>query len=217
MRTREKPTTRNLATRSQLTRNLLTRNLATTAALVALAALLAFFVPHAAFAAAEDDENVVSTSQLPDSSFIYDTNISDLSSADLYYDNQAVQVVGEAIGDKIFDTITRDNCWIVVGQQGAKTNDTISVFMLKNDAEKIDSFGRHNVKGTTLRVRGTFHLVCSEHAGQSDLHADYVSVVEKGEHTADAFSWELFVPGAIAVAVGLVFVGAYFWIREKRR
>jgi len=199
MRTKGKPTTRNLVTT------------------VALATLLASFVPGTALAATEDEENTVNTSQLPDSSFIYDTNISDLSSADLYYDNQAVQVVGEAIGDKIFDTITRDNCWILVGQQGAKTSDTISVFMSKNDAEKIDSFGRYNVKGTTLRVRGTFHLVCSEHAGQSDLHAEYVSVVEKGEETVDTFSWELFVPGAVAVVVGLIFTGAYFWIREKRR
>ena len=62
-----------------------------------LAVLLAavFALPAAAHAdePAEGD-NAVNTQQLPDSSFIYDTSIVDLSGADAYYDNQTVQVTG---------------------------------------------------------------------------------------------------------------------------
>ena len=69
-----------------------------------LAVLLAavFALPAAAHAdePAEGD-NAVNTQQLPDSSFIYDTSIVDLSGADAYYDNQTVQVTGEVIGDSI--------------------------------------------------------------------------------------------------------------------
>ena len=44
----------------------------------------------AATAYAEEAEggNAVNPQQLPDSSFIYDTSIADLSEADAYYDNQ---------------------------------------------------------------------------------------------------------------------------------
>ena len=70
-----------------------------------LAVLLAavFALPAAAHAdePAEGD-NAVNTQQLPDSSFIYDTSIVDLSGAGAYYDNQTVQVTGEVIGDSIF-------------------------------------------------------------------------------------------------------------------
>ena len=48
-----------------------------------------------------EGDNAVNTQQLPDSSFIYDTSIVDLSGADAYYDNQTVQVTGEVIGDSI--------------------------------------------------------------------------------------------------------------------
>ena len=37
-------------------------------------------------------------------------------------------------------------------------------------------------KGAILQVRGTFHLVCADHEGQSDLHAEAVTVIAPGEH-----------------------------------
>ena len=72
------------------------------AALAFALALPAFACPQAAFAdePAEGD-NAVNVTQLPDSSFIYDTSITDLSTADTYYDKQTVQVTGEVVGDRI--------------------------------------------------------------------------------------------------------------------
>ena len=69
------------------------------AVLVLAGALTMTLVPGLAFA--DDDENLVNPQQRPDSSFIYDTSIVDLSGADAYYDNQTVQVTGEVIGDSI--------------------------------------------------------------------------------------------------------------------
>lgn len=62
------------------------------AALAFALALPAFACPQAAFAdePAEGD-NAVNVTQLPDSSFIYDTSITDLITADTYYDKQTVQ------------------------------------------------------------------------------------------------------------------------------
>ena len=86
-----------------------------------LAVLLAavFALPAAAHAdePAEGD-NAVNTQQLPDSSFIYDTSIVDLSGADAYYDNQTVQVTGEVIGDSIRAGVSGRHRWITLSSQG---------------------------------------------------------------------------------------------------
>ena len=134
-----------------------------------LAVLLAavFALPAAAHAdePAEGD-NAVNTQQLPDSSFIYDTSIVDLSGADAYYDNQTVQVTGEVIGDSIRAGVSGRHRWITLSSQGDSA--TISVYMSNESASKIDTFGEYGTTGTILQVRGTFHLVCADHEGQSD-------------------------------------------------
>ena len=39
--------------------------------------------------------------------------------------------------------------------------------MTSETAARIDTFGAYGKTGTTLQVRGTFHLVCPEHEGLS--------------------------------------------------
>ena len=89
--------------------------------------------------------------------------------------------------------------------------------MTDEQAERIDAFGKYGTTGTMLQVRGTFHLVCPEHSGLTDLHAEHVSVVDKGKHYEEPFSLEAFIPGAVVVAVGLVVTGVFYWLRERRR
>ena len=152
-----------------------------------------FALPAAAHAdePAEGD-NAVNTQQLPDSSFIYDTSIVDLSGADAYYDNQTVQVTGEVIGDSIRAGVSGRHRWITLSSQGDSA--TISVYM-----------------------RGTFHLVCADHEGQSDLHAEAVTVIAPGERHPDEFDFNAFVPGIVVVVVGLVMLGVFYWLRERQR
>ena len=183
-----------------------------------LAVLLAavFALPAAAHAdePAEGD-NAVNTQQLPDSSFIYDTSIVDLSGADAYYDNQTVQVTGEVIGDSIRAGVSGRHRWITLSSQGDSA--TISVYMSNESASKIDTFGEYGATGTILQVRGTFHLVCADHEGQSDLHAEAVTVIAPGERHPDEFDFNAFVPGIVVVVVGLVMLGVFYWLRERQR
>lgn len=188
-------------------------------------------------------ENEVDVSQLPDSSFIYDTSIIDLSTADSYYDKQTVQVTGEVIGDKILVDADDDHCWITLSASGSTTVTTLlsstastavnaqtdaqiskassiattTVYMTKTAAEKIDLFGRYGQKGTTLQVRGTFHLACAEHSGVSDIHAQVITVTQKGKVTPDPFDPVKFVPGIIAIAVGLALMVLFRWLQERQR
>lgn len=161
-----------------------------------------------------DGSNAVDVTQLPDSSFIYDTSITDLSTADTYYDKQTVQVTGEVIGDRI-DAGDGHHCWITLAS--AADASTVSVYMTNESAEKIDMFGAYDRKGTTLQVRGTFQLACSSHDGVSDLHAQVVSVTEKGKVTPDEFKFEKFIPGIITVMIGLVMMAVFYLLRERQR
>ncbi|WP_245864872.1 hydrolase [Eggerthella timonensis] len=180
----------------------------------ALCLVLALSVAAYADEPAEGD-NAVNTQQLPDSSFIYDTSIIDLSGADAYYDNQTVQVTGEVIGDSIRAGVSGRHQWITLSSQGDSA--TISVYMSNESAAKIDTFGKYGTTGTTLQVRGTFHLVCADHEGLSDLHAEAVTVVAPGEQHPDTFDFRAFVPGIIAVVAGLVLLGVFYWLRERQR
>lgn len=164
-----------------------------------------------------DDPNRVNPQQLPDSSFIYDTSILDLSTADAYFDEQTVQIIGEVVGDNIKADNDDAYRWITLVSQDSNSNANIIVYMNKSDTDKIDSFGKYKVTGTTLQVRGTYHLVCPEHDGLSDIHAEHVSVVVRGEEHHESFELNDFIPGAIVVAVGLAMLAIYHWMRERRR
>lgn len=174
----------------------------------------AFGVPAAWADEPADGSNAVDVTQLPDSSFIYDTSITDLSTADTYYDKQTVQVTGEVIGDRI-DAGDGHHCWITLAS--AVDASTVSVYMTNESAAKIDMYGAYGRKGTTLQVRGTFQLACPSHDGVSDLHAQVVSVTEKGKATPDEFKFEAFIPGIITIMIGLVMMAVFYLLRERQR
>lgn len=181
------------------------------------AVTLAFACLPLASAYAEDDDNVVDEQQLPDSSFVYDTSIMALAGANSSFDNQTVQVVGEVIGDSIREGLDNRHKWITLAANEKDSTSTVSVSMTAEQAAKIDTYGKYGTTGTKLQVRGTFHLVCTEHEGLTDLHADIVTVVEKGKHHEDEFDVNAFVPGAIATALGLALMGVFYYLRERQR
>lgn len=185
------------------------------AALAFALALPAFACPQAAFAdePAEGD-NAVNVTQLPDSSFIYDTSITDLSTADTYYDKQTVQVTGEVVGDRVTAGDGR-HCWLQLASHSDSS--TVSVYLTNESADKVDTYGTYGRKGTTLQVRGTFNLACPDHDGASDLHAQVVTVTEKGKATPDEFDINAFIPGMVTVMIGLAMMVVFYLLRERQR
>ena len=185
------------------------------AALTFALMLPAFACPQVAFAdePAEGD-NAVNVMQLPDSSFIYDTSITDLSTADTYYDKQTVQVTGEVVGDRITAGDGR-HCWLQLASPSDSS--TVSVYLTNESADKVDTYGAYGRKGTTLQVRGTFNLACPDHDGASDLHAQVVTVTEKGKATPDEFDINAFIPGMVTVMIGLAMMVVFYLLRERQR
>ncbi|MEF9841214.1 MAG: hydrolase [Raoultibacter sp.] len=184
---------------------------------VALMVVCAAWVLVAPATAKAEPANEINTQQLPDSSFIYDTSIADLSGAESYFNNQTVQVAGEVVGDRLRAGLDDDHCWVTLTSTKKGEGATVSVYMTYEQAAKIDTFGKYGMTGTVLQVKGTFHLVCNEHTGETDLHADTVSVAAKGKQHKEAFDANLFIPGIVAVFFGLVMMFILWRIQEGRR
>ena len=163
----------------------------------------------------DNPDNSIDDGQTSDNSFLYDASIADLAGADSYYDKQTVQVTGEVVGEAIAVTGDADHAWIVL--RDSDTGSTVTVFVRRSDLRKIDTYGIYGTTGTTLRVRGMFNLACSQHEGESDVHAQVVNVVSAGYEHKDVFNVEDFAPGVVALAVGIVLALVFWRMRERSR
>lgn len=192
------------------------------------ALVLALALPLFAFAAeAADDQNealqnYVNERQIPDGSFLYDTSIEVLASADILYDNTTVVVTGEVVGDRIAADVGSNSSWITLYSLHKKVNETynpssIQVYVSNTLADTIDTYGRYNAHGTHVQVNGTFHLACVDHDGISDIHADSLQVVQAGARVNDPLILSEFFPGIIAVALGLLLMLVYRRMKERAR
>lgn len=163
------------------------------------------------------DSNRVDQSQRADNSFIYDTSIAALYSETSLYEGQTVQVVGEVVGDRITSETDPGFCWITVTEEQGDDSSSVSVLLSDELADQIDHYGKYNVRGTLLQVRGTFHEACSDHDGLSDIHATAADVSQKGWETSDDFDAHGLGIALVCVFVGCIIVGAYYYERERQR
>ena len=166
-----------------------------------------------------DDDNLVDPTQRADNSFIYDTTIDSLFDQASLYEGGTVQVVGEVIGDliKADEDNGREMYWIMLTSTEAENEASISVLLSSEQARQIDRFGRYGVTGTTLQVRGIFHQACAEHQGLPDIHATTASAIARGVEDPDSFRLRDFLPGGVAVLIGAVLMGVYYFARERSR
>lgn len=167
-------------------------------------------------AGAENTQNLLNPTQLPDSSFIYDASIADLANADSYMEGQTVQVTGEVVGDRIADDVKADYCWITLQATDGSYSE-VSVYMPKSLSRVIDTYGVYGKRGTTLQVRGTFSIACTDHDGLSGIHADHVSLVSRGTENVTAFSIGRFLPGFLLILLGGALTVTYRYLSERRR
>lgn len=165
---------------------------------------------------ADNSQNLLNPTQLPDSSFIYDAAIVDLQNADSYMEGQTVQVTGEVVGDRIEDDVRSDYCWITL-QANDGSYAEVSVYLPKSLSTMIDTYGAYGKRGTTLQVRGTFSIACADHDGTSGIHADHASLVSRGAVSAPVFSFDRFLPGIILVVIGAALTFTYRYLSERRR
>ena len=185
---------------------------------IAFAIALVLSCAFAANAVAEEsDGNIVDPTQRADNSFIYDTTIESLFDQASLYDNRTVQIGGEVVGDRIEANDGTGNCWVMLTSLNVDNASSISVLLSAEQANQIDHYGRYGVVGTTLQVRGTYHQACDEHEGLPDVHATNSSVLSRGSDHPDSLVIADFIPGLIAVVIGLALLAGFYVARERMR
>lgn len=160
------------------------------------------------------NSNQVYVNQLSDSSFLYETTIAEIAQADSYFDGQTVQVQGEVVGDLIDDELSTEFCWATL-QDDEVSPSVVSVYLTREQASVIDTFGEYGKTGTTLQVRGVVHLECSEHQGMSDIHVEEVSAVAVGSVDEQPVDENILRAGFLALVVGAVLFAVYHFRRER--
>ena len=168
-----------------------------------------------------DNDNLLDPTQRADNSFIYDTTIESLFDQASLYEGNTVQVVGEVVGDLIRAEDEgeggRELYWIMLTSTDLENKSSISVLLTAEQAKQIDHFGRYGIIGTTLQVRGTYHQACTEHQGLPDIHSTNSSPIARGVEKPDEFSLKRLLPGFIAILLGGILMGIYYFARERSR
>lgn len=103
-----------------------------------------------------------------------DVKINDLIEEAMAYDGQRATVTAEAIGERMDRT---DGTWVNVHDG----SNAIGIWMTREEAEKINTFGSFRQTGDTLEITGIFNRACKEHGGEADIHLISMNIVKTGE------------------------------------
>jgi hypothetical protein len=126
-----------------------------------------------------------------------------------FYDGARIEFVGEVIGDIM---AREDFVWLNVND-GTRA---IGVWASKQQIKDIKISGDYNHVGDRIRINGVFNRACPQHGGDLDIHAQQITIVEKGhriEHPLDlkkvAVTAVLFL-----MVLGVVFLPRYLKVKS---
>lgn len=125
------------------------------------------------------------------------------------YDGQELSYSGEVIGDILH---AGDHVWLNVSDG---TN-ALGVWAPDDLASAAEVPGRYGQRGDIIRVAGTFYRACPEHGGDMDLHADAVTLIERGYPVSHAVpTWKVWLAAPLTIAASALLAGVL--VRIKRR
>ena len=130
-------------------------------------------------------------------------SLSDLLLNPEAYDNQRVTVRGEVLG-----TLRRgQKAWVNIRENEYAIGIWCEAWMIENI--RITADYKH--KGDVVEVTGVFHRACAEHGGDPDIHAESLTVVEKGSPIARKVNWWL-----MSLSILLLILSIHLFMRLKR-
>ena len=98
------------------------------------------------------------------------------------YDGREVVFSGEVIGDILN---TGDHVWLNISDG----SNAIGVWVEKAMAGDIQIAGRYSQHGDTVQVAGTYHRACPDHGGDLDIHAQSVTLTQRGYPVSHPVLW----------------------------
>ena len=93
------------------------------------------------------------------------------------YDEQVVEIQGEAIGDIL---VRGQNAWMNVL---AKDGNAIGILCSKEQAQQIKILGNYKNRGDEVLVTGTFYRFMKEQSGETSIKAQSITIIRSGYPT----------------------------------
>lgn len=112
------------------------------------------------------------------------------------YDGQQIVYRGEVIGD----VMRRGRVAVVNVLDGTYA---VGVWIPVRAAAVLTRTGRYGVVGDVVEVRGTFRRACPEHGGDSDIHAEILTVLTPGKEVREVFDTRQALLAAVLAIVAL--------------
>lgn len=125
------------------------------------------------------------------------------------FNGVAVTFRGEVIGI----LVRGDSAWVNVLDNGV----AIGVWCSANDAKKVSVVGDYTHIGDTVEVTGAFHLACTEHGGDLDIHADNFTVLKQGEVVERMPNVIITLLSAVLLAAAIFTIYWFRRIQKERR
>jgi aspartyl/asparaginyl-tRNA synthetase len=98
----------------------------------------------------------------------------DLRESAQEYDGKTIVFQGEAIGDIM---LRGEFAWINVKDESG----AVGVFCPKELTDEIEYLGGYKSSGDLISVRGEFHEQCPQHGGDTDIHAEKITIIKSGK------------------------------------
>jgi hypothetical protein len=149
-------------------------------------------------------------------------SIKDLVNNMADFDGKLVTIEGEVVGDILnrgeyaWITVNDDPYSVKSLEEGGDfagiSNVGIGVWIPREEAQKLSYLGGYKNKGDQVRIKGTFHRACHEHGGDTDIHASFLEVVERGHPISHPFQY-----GKLLVVVILSMVIVILWYVRRQK
>ena len=125
------------------------------------------------------------------------------------FDQTVITIEGEAIGEILE---RGEYSWININD----TTNAIGVWIKTSDAQKIAYFGDYKNQGDTVRITGVFYNACSEHGGDTDIHATSIEIIQTGKTVTENISTIKILSAGILLVTMMIIAMAYLRLKKKQ-
>lgn len=137
------------------------------------------------------------------------TTLAELLSASKKLDGKMVKFEGEAIGD-VFNAGGKYR-WLMVEDQGS----ALSVLVTQEQLSIVKNFGKYGVKGSRLMVTGVYHIADHDQAGELDVRAFELELLEDGGPVEQPIYWWKLIVGSFFFALAFALALWYRYLRRR--